>query len=223
MPGASASSSSTSEPFRWPFAEALAEALAGRLAGALAGQGLDQPLHRRGLGGVLDREPAPLLLEPDRLLDEVAGDLLDVAADIADLGELGRLDLDEGRVGELGQPAADLGLAAAGRPDHQDVLGSHFLAKAVLEPLPPPAVAQRHRDRALGLGLADDMLVEGGDHRLGGETVVHFCPVCPCMLSCGVDGAGRAGIKRRAVARSPVIPAKAGTSGSRSRPQSFSS
>ncbi len=41
----------------------------------------------------------------DRGLDEIADDLLDVAADIADLGELGRLDLDEGRAGELGQAA----------------------------------------------------------------------------------------------------------------------
>ena len=125
------------------------------------------------LGGVLDRLAAPLLLEPDRFLDQVAGDLLDVAADIADLGELGRLDLDERRVGELGQPPADLGLAAAGRADHQDVLGRHLLAQLLGQPLAAPAVAQRDRDRALGVVLADDMLVEGGDHRLGGETVVH--------------------------------------------------
>ena len=49
----------------------------------------------------------------DRDLDEVAGDLLDIAADIADLGELGRLDLEERRLGEPRQPARDLGLAAA--------------------------------------------------------------------------------------------------------------
>ena len=91
---------------------------------------------------VADRLAAPLALQPDRFLDQVAGDLLDVAADIADLGELGRLDLDERRVGELRQPPADLGLAAAGRPDHQDVLGRHFLAQLGRQLLPPPAVAQ---------------------------------------------------------------------------------
>jgi hypothetical protein len=64
------------------------------------------------------------------ILDEVAHDLLDVAADIADLGELGRLDLQEGRVGELGEAAGDLGLAAAGGADHQDVLGRDLLAQA---------------------------------------------------------------------------------------------
>ena len=111
--------------------EALAEALAGRLARLLAGQGVEQPLHRRLARGLLDRLAAALLFEPHRFLDQVARDLLDVAADIADLGELGRLDLDERRVGELGQPPADLGLAAAGGADHQDVLGRDLVAQVV--------------------------------------------------------------------------------------------
>src|SRR5690606_24605772 len=42
------------------------------------------------------------------------------------------------------------------------------------KPLAAPAVAQRHGDRPLGLGLADDMRVERGDDRLGGECVFHF-------------------------------------------------
>ena len=43
------------------------------------------------------------------------------------------------------------------------------------ELLAAPAVAKRDRDRALGVVLADDMLVERGDDRLGGELVVqHF-------------------------------------------------
>ena len=153
--------------------DALAEALAGRLAGVLADQRLEQPVHRRLAGGLAHRLAAAVLLEPDRFLGEVAGDLLDVAADVADLGELGRLDLDERRVGELGQPPADLGLAAAGRADHQDVLGRDLVAQLGAEPLAPPAVAQRHGDRALGLGLADDMLVERRDDGFGGESVVH--------------------------------------------------
>ena len=109
--------------------DALAEALAGRLRGALADQRLEQPVHRRLRRGLAHRLAAAVLLEPDRLFGKVAGDLLDVAADVADLGELGRLDLDERRLGQLGQPPADLGLAAAGGPDHQDVLGRHLVAQ----------------------------------------------------------------------------------------------
>ena len=94
---------------------------------------------------------------------QIADDLVDVAADIADLGELGRLDLDEGRAGELGQSARDLGLADAGRPDHQDVLGQNLLAQLVVELLPAPAVAERNGDGALGVALADDVAVELGN------------------------------------------------------------
>ena len=103
----------------------------------------------------------------DRDLDQVAHDLLDVAADIADLGELGRLDLDERSAGELGEPAGDLGLADAGRADHQDVLRQYLLAQLLVELQPPPAVAQGDRDRALGVGLADDEAVELGDDFAG--------------------------------------------------------
>ena len=105
----------------------------------------------------------------DRDLDEVAHDLLDVAADIADFGELGRLDLEERRAREPGEPARNLGLADAGRADHQDVLGQHLLAHLLVELQSPPAVAQRDRDRALGVGLADDEAVELGNDFAGGE------------------------------------------------------
>jgi hypothetical protein len=81
--------------------DALAEALAGRLAGVLADQRLEQPVHRRLARRLAHRLAAAVLLEPDRLFGEVAGDLLDVAADVADFGELGRLDLDEGGIGSL--------------------------------------------------------------------------------------------------------------------------
>ena len=97
--------------------------------------------------------------------------LLDVAADIADLGELGRLDLEERRLGEPGQPAGDLGLAAAGRADHQDVLGQHLLAQALVELLAAPAVAQGDGDGALGVVLADDEAVELGDDLARGNVV----------------------------------------------------
>src|SRR5688572_21064703 len=155
---------------------ALAEAFAGCLTGVLADERLEQAVHRRLRRGLAHRLAAAVLLEPNRLFSEIAGDLLDVAADIADLGELGRLDLDERRVGELGEAPADLGLAAAGRPDHQDVLGRDLVAQLGAEAHAPPAVAQRHGDRALGLGLANDVLVERADNGFGGERVVHAVP-----------------------------------------------
>ncbi len=105
----------------------------------------------------------------DRRLDEIAHDLLDVAADIADLGEFGRLNLQEWRAGELGEAARNLGLAAAGRPDHQDVFRQHLLAHRAFEAKPPPAVAQGDGDGALGVMLADDETVEFGDDLAGGK------------------------------------------------------
>ena len=121
--------------------EALPEALPRSLARTLAGKRVEQPLHR----GFLSRGPnlvaATITLEPHRFLDEVAGDLLDVAADIADFGELGRFDLHERRVGELRKAAADFGFAAARRADHQDVLGRHLVAKLGPKLLTPPAIA----------------------------------------------------------------------------------
>ena len=67
------------------------------------------------------------------------------------------------RLGEPRQAARDLGLAAPGRADHQDVLGQHLLAQLGRELLAAPAVAQRDRDRTLGVVLADDEAVELGD------------------------------------------------------------
>ena len=87
----------------------------------------------------------------DRELDQIADHRLDVAADVADLGELRRFDLDERRVRELGEPPRDLGLADAGRADHQDVLRRDVFGQLRRQLLPPHAVAQRNRDRALGL------------------------------------------------------------------------
>src|SRR5262249_4808297 len=99
----------------------------------------------------------------DAELDEIAHHRLDVAADIADLGELRRFDLDDRRLREPRQPARDLGLADAGRPDHQDVLRRDLFGELRRELLPARAVAQRDRHRAFRCRLADDVLVELGD------------------------------------------------------------
>ena len=100
----------------------------------------------------------------DGELDQVADHRLDVAADVADFGELRGFDLDERRMRQLGQPPRDLGLADAGRTDHQDVLGRHVLGQIGRQLLAAQAIAQRDRHGALGLGLPDHVLVELGDN-----------------------------------------------------------
>ena len=110
----------------------------------------------------------------DADFEKIAHDLLDVAADIADFGELGRFDLQERRLRQLGEAARDLGLADAGRADHQDVLGQHLFAQLGRQLLAAPAVAQRDGDGALGVVLADDVAVEFGNDFARREGGVHL-------------------------------------------------
>ena len=144
-------------------AQLLAERLLGGLTGILADQRVDHAFLCGDLRAGGDIFALPLARQQDRHLDQVAHDLLDVPADVPDLGELGGLDLDERGAGEPGQAARDFRLADAGRADHQDVLGQHLLAQLVVELQAPPAVAQCDRHRPLGVGLADDETVELGD------------------------------------------------------------
>ena len=155
-------------------AQLVAEAQPRLLAGAGAAQRIEHAVLGGQLGLGAHVLAQALARHVDGGLHQVARDLLDVAADIADLGELGRLDLEERRVGELGQPARDLGLAAAGRADHQDVLGQHLLAQRLGQLQAAPAVAQRDGHGALGVLLADDVLVELGDDLAGGKVVAHY-------------------------------------------------
>ena len=89
-----------------------------------------------------------------RLLDgnfgEVANDGIDIAPNVTDFGEFGGLDFEERRIGEFRQTARDLGLADAGRPDHQNIFRRDFVAQRLGHLHAPPAVAQRNGDRALG-------------------------------------------------------------------------
>ena len=98
------------EPEAAAVAERVEHLLLRRLPGALA-----QLLHLL------------LLDELHRGLDEVADHRVHVAPDVAHLGELGGLDLHERRAGEPREPARDLGLADAGRADHDDVLGQDLV------------------------------------------------------------------------------------------------
>ena len=68
-----------------------------------------------------------------------------------------------GRVGQLGEAARDLGLAHAGGADHQDVFRHDLFGEIGRKLLAARAIAQRNGDGALGRGLADDVLVELGD------------------------------------------------------------
>src|SRR4029453_5871269 len=73
--------------------------------------------------GQLARPHAVLLLlllahHGDGQLGEVADDRLDVAPDVADLGELGRFHLDEGGLRQLARGAWDLALPDARGPDY---------------------------------------------------------------------------------------------------------
>ncbi len=103
----------------------------------------------------------------DRGFDQVADDLLHITTDIADLGKLGRLNLDKGRFGQFCQTAGDLGLAATGRADHQDVFRQHFLTQRAFQLLTAPAVAQRNRDGTFGVVLADDEAIKLGNNLAG--------------------------------------------------------
>src|SRR3984885_9976292 len=150
-------------------AQLFAERFLGRGAGIGADQRVEHAIFGRLLGAGLDVLALALARQRDGDFDEVAHDLLDVAADIADLGEFRRLDLEKRRAGELGEAAGYFGLADAGRPDHQNILRLHFLAQPLVELQPAPAVAQRDRHRALGVGLADDEAVELGNDFAGGK------------------------------------------------------
>ena len=96
-------------------------------------------------------------------IGQIAHDLLDILADVADFRELGRLDLDERRVGQIRETPRDFGFADAGRTDHEDIFRRHFIAQRRFELHAPPAIAQRDRDRALGRVLADDVAIEFGN------------------------------------------------------------
>ena len=136
-------------------------------------QQVEQPLVDPLVREVLDFGLALGAHHVDRALDEVAHHRLDVAADVADLGELRRLDLHERRAGELREPARDLGLPDAGRADEDDVVGRDLVADRFRRALAAPPVAQRDGDRLLRVALPDDVAIELGDdlaRREVGET-----------------------------------------------------
>ena len=167
-----------------------------RVAGACAlpHQRIEHALLGGGFGARAHFAAAALARHVERDFDQIAHDLLDVAPDIADLGELGGFDLEERRAGEPGEAARDLGLADAGRADHQDVLRRHFLAQILRQLLAPPAVAQGDGDGALGVVLADDEAIEFGDDLARGEmghAPQHLGGRSGCVKGAAVEAAPR--------------------------------
>src|SRR5262249_4269337 len=98
----------------------------------------------------------------DRALDEIAHHRLDVASDVAHLGELGRLDFDERSTGELGKTASDLGLPHPGRTDEDDVVRRDLFANRLGSALTTPSIAQGDGAGLFRIGLADDVTIELG-------------------------------------------------------------
>jgi hypothetical protein len=150
-----------------PVADTLTKGFARGFGCSVSSERLQDTFHRCGLGGLAHDFTAAVLLQPHRFLDQIAGNLFDIAANIANLGKFGCLYLDKRRVGELGQATADFGFATAGRTDHQNVLGRNFVAQFRRQTLPTPAIAHRHGDGALGVVLTDNMFVKRGNNRLG--------------------------------------------------------
>src|SRR6266542_4182020 len=131
-----------------------------RLSRPAGQQEVQDPLFGQGLGPLADGRGHLGLDHGDRELGQIANHGLDVPPDVADLGEPGGLDLEEGRLRELGQPPGDLGLSHAGWPDHDDVLRRDLVAELRRQVLAPPAIAERDGHRLLRRLLADDVTVQ---------------------------------------------------------------
>ena len=106
-------------------------------------------------------------------LDQLQQDVLDVLADVAGLGERGRVGDRERDVEDPRERLREVRLAAAGRAEQQDVrllqldvalLGAHLDALVV--------VVDRDRERALRLLLRDDVVVQLGVDLLRARQVV---------------------------------------------------
>ena len=100
----------------------------------------------------------------DGRFNEIADDLLHVPPDIADLGEFGGLNFQEGRIGKLCQTPRHFGFSNTGWPDHQDILWRYLIADGRVCLFTAPAIAQGDGHSALGLCLANNMAIKFGDN-----------------------------------------------------------
>src|ERR1035441_5100967 len=160
------------------FAQFRARVGVARLCGLVGGkpevarlgqQGIEHALDGGTVRAVAHARELEFARHLDRHIGQFLDDGIDLAADVADLGEFGCLDLHERRLCQACQAARDLGLADAGRTDHEDVLGRDLLPQRFVHLHAPPAVTQCDGHRALGRGLTDDVLVEFLNDRLRGH------------------------------------------------------
>src|SRR5260221_11496539 len=105
----------------------------------------------------------------NRRVHEIAHNRIDIAADIADLRELGGLNFDEGRVGDLGQPARDFRFAYPSRPNHEDVLRRDLRLYLDGQREAAIAVTQRNSYRPLRLVLPNNIAVQLPNNMLGSQ------------------------------------------------------
>ncbi len=154
---------------KFAVAQFLAETVAGGRARRLSDQRLKHSFLSVQVRARLDILPHLLAHQTDRNLHKVTDNLLDIAADIAHLGELCRFHLDKGSASEFREAARNLGLADTCRADHQDVFRHHLFAHLAFKLLTPPAIAQGNCHCALGVLLTDDVAVEFGNDFAGRE------------------------------------------------------
>ncbi len=126
----------------------------------LTHQRIKQALFRRIAGLVLNRFALLVADHADGRFDQIADNLLHIAADIANFSELGRFNFQKRRIGELGEAPRDLGFPDAGWPDHQDVFWRDLFAQALRGLFTPPAIAQRQGNGAFRFALANNMAIK---------------------------------------------------------------
>ena len=126
-------------------------------------QQVEQPLFGALLGGGIDVILALRTHHVDRNVHQLAHHRFDVAADVADLGELRCLDLEKRRTREPRETARDLGFAHARRTDHDDVVRHDLVADLFGRLRAPPAVTHRDGNGFFGGFLTHDVAIQLGD------------------------------------------------------------
>ena len=96
----------------------------------------------------------------DSRIRQVSNDGFDISTHIAHFGEFGGLYFDQGRVGELGQSASDLGFANTGWANHQDIFRTDLIAQFWIQLHAAPAVTQGNGHSALGIALTDNVAIQ---------------------------------------------------------------
>ena len=96
----------------------------------------------------------------DRQFHEIADHGFHIPAYVADFGELAGLDFEKGRLSQTRQATRNLGFPHAGRSNHNDILGSDFIAQMFRHLLAAPAVPEGDGDHPFGVVLTDDEFVK---------------------------------------------------------------